>query len=178
MKLFKNLFVCVGIMIMINLNYSCERDDICTGDGTTPFLIIKFIDDDTQTEIKTPSELEVRALGDLGEGIDPVFPLPTLTDSIFIPLRTDMTTTGYEFVINSITTNDGTTPVPSNSDTINFTYTTDDEYVSSACGFKVNFRDFDGDLVIETGGANWIKNITIQTEDVTNETEAHILIFH
>lgn len=161
-------------MFILYLNTSCERDDICAeGTPTTPFLVIKFLDFDNGTEIKKPSELQVKAVGE-----ESSYTLGSVTDSILIPLRNDQLVTEYEFTINSDTTNnnDGD-PIP-NTDTVSFQYTTEEEYVSSACGFKINYKGLTVSPVEEGDDGGWIKNIIRQRENVTDETTAHIFIFH
>ncbi len=172
MKMYKSLLFIICVFITTYLVSSCERDDICAeGTPTTPLLIIKFIDFDNSTEVKAPTELQVKAVD-----LENVFPIGTVTDSILIPLKTTESITEYAFTINSDTTNDETPP---NTDIISFQYTLAEEYVSSACGFKVNYEG----LTISPpnageDGSNWIQNITIQREDVTDETTAHVFIFH
>ncbi len=167
MRLYKYLLL---ILTLSLVSLGCERDDICAeGTPVTPFLVIKFFDQETRTDIKRPSELQVRAIGQ-----DSVFNIGSVTDSILIPLRTNMSSTVYEFTINSDTTNGGTAP---NTDTITFEYNPVEEYVSSACGFKVNFEGIEATQ--EVGDTDkWIEDITEQRNDVTDEATAHIFIFH
>lgn len=171
MRLYKHLVLTLISIITLWMVLGCERDDICAeGTPTTPFLIIKFIDFDTGTDIKAPSELQVKAVG-----VDEIFTLGTITDSILIPLRTDTSITDYEFTINSDTTNDETL---ANKDTVSFQYTAQEEFVSSACGFKVNYSGLTiSPVEVGTDGA-WIQNITVQRQNITDETTAHVFIFH
>lgn len=174
MRVYKySLFILIGVLVLYS-NLSCERDDICAeGTPTTPFLVIKFIDFDTSTQVKAPLELQVKAVG-----IETPFTLGTVTDSILIPLRNNVSITDYEFTINSdITNNSDTDPLP-NKDTVSFQYTTQEEYVSSACGFKINYKGLTVSPVEAGDDGSWIKNITIQRENVTDETTAHVFIFH
>ncbi len=174
MKIFKNILLLAIIIISIVYSTtSCERDDICAeGTPTTPFLIIKFIDNDTQieTDIKAPVELQVRAVG-----VDEVIDLGTVRDSILIPLRTNTTSTEFEFTINSDTTNDEN---PANTDIVSFQYTPVEEYVSSACGFRVVYNAITASEGDAGTDGDWIKGISEQRTNVTDETTAHIFIFH
>ncbi len=171
MRIFKNLLFIICITTTAYVISSCERDDICSeGTPTTPFLIIKFFDFQTGSEIKAPTELQVKAVG-----VDSVFVLGTVRDSILIPLRTNASITEYELSINSDTTND---TIPINTDTVSFQYSAEQEYVSSACGFKVKYEGLTQTLVNEQGEGNWIKNISIDRLNVTDETTAHVFIFH
>ncbi len=171
MKIFKGLLYCACITIITFSASSCERDDICAeGTPTTPFLIIKFIDDVTRTEIKAPIELQVRAVG-----IDDFIDIGTVSDSISIPLRTNTTSTAFEFTINSNTDND---TIPANTDIISFQYTPVEEYVSSACGFRVVYNAITSSEDEAGTDGDWIKEISVQRRDVIDETNAHIIIFH
>ena len=88
-----------------------------------------------------------------------------------IPLRTRGLLTDFEFIIDS----DSDTP---NTDVVSFQYTPVEEYVSSACGFKVNYNGLTASVAVEDGDENWIKSIIIEEDNVTDETAAHVLIFH
>lgn len=171
MSISKYLFLVLAFITIMCLSSGCERDDICAeGTPTTPLLIIKFFDFETGTETKAPVELEVKAVG-----IETAFDLGTLTDSIAIPLRTNEAITNYEFTINSNVEND---MVPKNTDVISFQYTLEQEYVSSACGFKVNYSGFTASPPEAGDDGSWIRNITVQREDIIDEINAHVFIFH
>ncbi|WP_109301300.1 DUF6452 family protein [Aquimarina sp. AU474] len=171
MRSYKYIIPIIASVFLLFLNVGCERDDICAeGTPTTPLLIIKFINFDNATEVKTPSELQVKAVG-----VEAPFTLTSVTDSIMIPLRTNEPITEYEFTIDSNTTNDET---PSNTDTVSFQYTAVEEYVSSACGFKINYEGLTISPPVAGDDGSWIQNITVQREDVTDEATAHVFIFH
>ncbi|MFD2561151.1 DUF6452 family protein [Aquimarina rubra] len=170
MKLYKTLIFVICSLIGLYLSSSCQRDDICAEDTpTTPFLIIKFIDDQTVSDIKQPNELQVKAIG-----VDEILDFTaTNQDSILIPLRTNATLTEFEFTIDA--DDGGEDP---NTDSLSFQYTPVEEYVSSACGFRVSYNGLTRTLTQEENGGNWIKRITIVEDNVTDETAAHVLIFH
>ncbi len=171
MKLHKTLTPLIFCIIAIYFSSSCERDDICAEDTpTTPFLIIKFIDDQTVSDIKQPNELQVKAIGFEG-----IINFTSNQDSILIPLITNASLTDFEFTIDSDTSDDSDIP---NTDTISFQYTPEEEYLSSACGFRVNYNALTSSLTQEENDGNWIKRITIEKENVTDETAAHVFIFH
>ncbi len=134
---------------------SCEKDDICI-DATTPSLIIRFYNNDIQTDVKKVSELTVWA-----DGKDSIYVKQSL-DSIIIPLDLNQNNTLYKFTSNSI------------EDEINFTYTRNDVFVSRSCGYKTIFEN----LQIDSNTTNWIKNISINNTTIENDTAAHITIFH
>ncbi|MCK8524087.1 DUF6452 family protein [Aquimarina sp. D1M17] len=171
MKLHKYAGLICACLLALPIIMGCERDDICAdGTPTTPFLIVKFIDFENGTEIKNPTELQVQAVG-----VDSPFDFGTVTDSIAIPLRTNEPITDYQFTIDSDTSNDDTA---ANTDTVSFQYTTVEEFVSSACGFKINFEGLTVSPPEAGTDGSWIRNITIQRENVTDETTAHVFIFH
>ena len=134
---------------------SCEKDDICL-EETTPNLIIRFYDNDLQTEFKQVSGLTVWA-----DGMDTIYLNQTL-DSIVIPLDLTKNNTLYKFSANEI------------EDEINFSYSRDDVYVSRSCGYKTIFEN----IQIDSNTSNWIQNISINNSIIDNETSAHISIFH
>lgn len=167
----KHLLLFLIIIFATYINTSCERDDICAeGTPTTPFLIIKFIDFENGTETKAPSELQVKA-----PDVENPFTLGTVTDSILIPLKTNESITNFEFTIDSNLEND---EIPKNTDTVSFQYTLEEEYVSSACGFRVNYRGLTISPPEAGDDGSWIRSITVQREDVTDEATAHVFIFH
>ncbi|MBP2832809.1 hypothetical protein J8281_11485 [Aquimarina sp. U1-2] len=174
MKLYTTFLTLLCFAILLLGICSCERDDICAeGTPTTPLLIVKFFDFDTKTEIKAPSELQVRAVG-----IDSFIDIGTVRDSIFIPLRTNSSSTAFEFTINSDTTNNAASDLPPNTDRISFQYTPVEEYVSSACGFRVVYDGLTFSDEDPGTAGDWIREISIRRRDILDETDAHILIFH
>lgn len=157
--------LCLGIFFT-----NCERDDICAaGTSTTPRLIIQFFDDEIRSETKTVTNLKVQSTI---EGSEAFFDLNT-TDSIAIPLNTEAINTEFQFVSNS---GDET---EENIDIISFQYTTEEEYVSSACGFKVVYKGLTKtDPDSDTDTDIWIKEINIQQSDVLDESTTHVYIYH
>ncbi|WP_378175883.1 DUF6452 family protein [Aquimarina sp. SS2-1] len=172
MKLYKTLAILICSFTVIYLCASCQRDDLCAEDTpTTPFLIIKFIDDETVSDIKRPVDLEVKTTD---PEITRSVPDVSSRDSILIPLRTGAQLTEFEFIINSSSQNTELV----NSDIVSFQYTPVEEYVSSACGFRVTYSGLTQTLTQEENNGNWIKRIRIEEDNVTDETAAHVLIFH
>jgi len=174
MKTLRIIIPLICCAIIVYLSSGCERDDICAEDTpTTPLLIIKFINNETRLEedTKKPNELQVKALG-----FDSILNFANNQDSILIPLRTNASLTSFEFTINSDTTdNGGETP---NTDVVSFQYTTEEDYVSSACGFKINYKGLTPSPEDENDITPWIIGIEIQEENVTNEAAAHVFIYH
>lgn len=167
----KKLLLLTSMLLFIIVSLSgCERDDLCAEDTlTTPKLIIRFFDIVTGSELKQPNELLIRPIGVM----DSIF-FPTNVDSIAIPLQTDSSITTFEFSINADTTNDETIQ---NRDTISFQYTVEQEYISSACGFRATFNGLDFTGPQQEVSENWIKQIDIQNRNITDEQETHVFIF-
>ena len=178
------------ILLIITAFYSCERDDICPeSTPTTPHLVIKFFDIDEQSETKEVENLRILSIGD--EGLREYQSATTIDSIIYIPLRTIDNDDDPE---NGITTkfilhkdyfyNDNDTPdidtddfEEGNPDTISITYSTEEIYVSRACGYKTIFNNVEID--VETDGDDWIELILFDEPlTVDNETETHVQIFH
>ena len=166
------LFFLLGIVSLTILIVSgCERDDICAADtATTPLLIIKFFDNVTRIDAKIPPDLSVRS-SDQSADAEGSYIYNANLDSISIPLRTDADITDFRFTIN-------TAQADENIDSLSFEYTTVEKYISSACGFKVNYEGLTNTLIEEDGDANWIKEVVIQELNITDENTTHIFIYH
>jgi len=155
------------ILIAIVAFSACEKDDICV-DGDTPLLVIRFYDVLDTTLVKTVPGLEVIGF------LPPDSLLSTLSnaslDSIAIPLRVDFESTSFIFS-EKLSTDD-----PVNNDTLLFTYSNKQIYISRACGYVDNYENLSSSL---TGDAdNWIKKITIDTSLIANSNAAHVKIYH
>lgn len=159
----------VFALLLIALSFSsCEKDDICT-EETTPRLVLEFYDISNPANLKNVVNLKVKGVGqtdDLGtyNGVS----------KIQLPLKIDGTTTKYSLILNSL----GTTP---NEDFLQFDYTTQNVYVSRACGYKNTFTLNNPNGVIKTDAVIpdtfWIQDINIQTTNITTENEIHIKIY-
>lgn len=160
--MFKNSFKIFLFLISASLFYQCERDDICIND-TTPNLIIRFYDQTNHTALKDVSELNVE-IDSLGTYIH--YNTFTTTDSIAIPLRIDEDLTKYKFTIN-----ESTSPI---IDDFTLNYERNFVFVSRSCGYKTEF------LNISTSNQtnNWINSINILKQNIQNENEAPISIYH
>ncbi len=145
---------------------ACEKDDFCSDNPVTPSLIIRFFDDDNRATTKDARRLSVWA-----EGKDTLTQFTSVnTDSIIIPLNSIDTTTVYNFKINV----GGNNPIDQIAKfTVN--YTTEEEFVSRSCGFKVNFNN----LSFSASENSWIKDFTPETlTTINNQNAAHVQIFH
>lgn len=161
---------------------SCEKDDICDGNTpTTPRLIIEFFDINNPSVSKNVTNLKVIGTG-RPEGI--VFNTSTteskyLTNGskISIPLKTDMDSTTYQFILNY--GNDNATLI--DTDEITFKYTRENVYVSRACGFKtlftLNHSNPYVQTAVPTSKQKWMTYISVEKSNIANENETHIEVY-
>ena len=160
----------------------CEKDDICESTTpTTPRLVIEFYDFNASTAtLKNVTKLKVKS-DDVAEGI--VFD-ESLTNAnrylsnsskIFLPLKTTEETTKYNFTHNFGVVGS------ENTDILQFNYSTQEVYISRACGFKTLFTLKPTNPIVTTEPFNspssWIKNIVIVKSNLENENEVHVKIF-
>ncbi|MEN8185912.1 MAG: DUF6452 family protein [Bacteroidota bacterium] len=167
MKNYKNILFFILITILV----SCEKDDICLEENT-PKLIIRFYDNENPALFKNVSNLAIRIEGLEGfyvnEGIS------TTTDSIAVPLEVVKDFTKIELILNGAdedADND-------NSDFIDVNYNRTDEFISRSCGFKTIYNTVEFQLNPDT--EEWIKIITPveSPQNITNEKNRHVKIFH
>ena len=145
------------IVLSIFTFFSCEKDDICI-ETTTPSLVIRFYNNDIQTQLK---QIQLDSVWEINlYGIEKYKDISI--DSIAIPLDLNKNETTYILENNSV------------KDTIKFNYNRSDIFVSRSCGYKTIFEG----LQIESTTSNWIKNISINNTIIENDTTAHISIFH
>lgn len=149
---------------------ACEKDDICV-DGDTPLLVVRFYDANDPETTKTVTALRIIGMGKT----DPVntFTDRSTIDSIALPLKVDDTSTGFYLISNSATGDSGET---GDIDTLAFSYTPHDVFVSRACGYVANFSALEAQL--QVGPGNWIQGIEIDTTEITNSATAHVKIYH
>ena len=169
----KRIFSCFLILAFAALQINCERDDICGGTTpTTPRVVIKFYDYNN-----TSLEKPVTLLSALAMGSDSIKRFNAI-DSIMLPLKTDAISTTYTLTLND----DDNPATPTFTDELKFNYTTREEYVSRACGYKTVFQLSDENgipaIILNNGGAaEWIRNIVIDTRTIAFENETHIRIY-
>ena len=151
--------------------YGCEKDDICV-EGDTPLLVIGFYD------IENPEVAqEVTALRVVGVEKDTTVNTVadrTNLDEITIPLQIDADTTSYVLISNSASDESGMET--GNVDVITFNYTTQEVFVSRACGFVANFDTLTFEL--PTDDDAWIQDVEIVQTLVKDQVSAHVKIYH
>jgi hypothetical protein len=166
MKKIQLLFICLFFITFS----SCEKDDICdAATATTPKLIIEFYDILNPTIKKNVTNLAVKEINTTSSLAF------TGTSKIQIPLRTNLDLTKYSLILNS------TNATIDNEDFLQFNYTSQNLFVSRACGFKTNFTldptlpFIKTETLIPDG--YWIQNLVINTSNVTTENETHVKIY-
>lgn len=165
----------IGLIFLALINFSCQRDDICP-DSTpiTPLLRISFFDIENPEIPKPPTNLRVKAAD-----MDSIFLNRVNVSEISIPLKTDVDFTEYEFILNAqaITVDDSLSN--SNTDKIRFTYARNEIYINRACSYKVNYINLKASpQTLAEDTDRWIKNIVVEEENIENETNTHIFIYH
>lgn len=168
MKIKKRVYITVSL-ILLSIGLSCERDDICVDAPVTPKLIIRFQNSDVSSAgvDKPVQSLQVTLVNDAERK---VFQTPVSGDSILIPLDFAAEKTQFVFTRNVDDLNTDNTA----SDTLEFTYTTNQEFVNRACGFRSTFSNLNSELT----STNWIKRVEVVKEDVNDQESAHIRLFH
>tara|TARA_R110002073_G_scaffold40547_1_gene114830 strand:+ start:36157 stop:36660 length:504 start_codon:yes stop_codon:yes gene_type:complete len=160
---YKRLNVLLILLLVLAIT-SCERDDICI-DEITPNFVLRFYDIENIDDTKNVNQLSVQVLGVDNDSL--VF---TGLDSIAIPLKVTENTTQYILTIMS----DNVTN--SNRDTLTLNYTQESIFVGRSCGYKSVFNNVTYQLT--TDSDNWIEDLEIVNNSITNETAAHVKIFH
>jgi len=172
----------LALLLITIILSSCEKDDICA-DESTPRLILEFYDVSNPSTLKSVLNLKVK-----GDGapdfivFNAALPATDPNRYLFngnklaLPLKIDGTTTKYSLVLNS------TNVTAANEDFLQFNYTSQNVFVSRACGYKTIFQ-LDSPVAIivtdeETPESFWIQNdnINVQNYSIITENEAHVKI--
>ncbi|GMN11793.1 DUF6452 family protein [Croceitalea sp. MTPC9] len=174
----KRIPIVLLILVLIINFSSCEKDDICI-DGDTPLLIVGFYDASSEdtTVFKSVPNLRIKAIDNNSIFSSDIFSdRSTVADSVLIPLRIDGVSTSYEFIINSV--DDATTMEETgNIDTLGFSYTLGEEFISRACGFVANYNELD--TIRTISNEDWIRRVSIVEKNITNNsTTINVKIFH
>jgi len=153
----------IFLLIVVLSFVGCEKDDICI-DNTTPNLIIRFYNISATDSIKKVDSLTVLNLDNNAPITNNT--ITASTDSIAIPLSVLNDKTTYVLTANN------------NNDTITIVYTRIDDFVSRSCGYKTLYNNVV--VSVKTDNNNWIQQIgTVNLpQNIENEKEAHIKIWH
>lgn len=171
MKHYKILALVFGIITVFSMG--CEPDDICPeSTATTPNLIIRFYDISNQDSKKNVFNLRVKGVGNDNPLTD--YNIVT-TDSIVLPLKTNAS--GTQYALHKEYSNLDNI-LGGNEDLITINYSTEQVYVSRACGYKTVFKNVT--LTIINDGDNWIqsKESINDNQSVEDEKAAHFKLYH
>ncbi|MXN90551.1 hypothetical protein GR160_04880 [Flavobacterium sp. Sd200] len=173
----KRLIGSVSLLLVLSCYLlSCEKDDLCPETTqTTSRLVLGFYSETNHEAPQAVTRLQV-----FTEGSQDTIQLSTI-DEVSLPLRTDATSTKWGLIYNRPVA-DGYEP---NTDFLEFKYTTREEYVSRACGYKVLFTlEDDTDLLpnpvltdTPAGGGRWIDGTEILETNIENENDIHIKVY-
>lgn len=166
----KSTAILLVLSILVLIAGSCEKDDICV-EGDTPLLILRFYDITDTTSVKSVSNLRIVGIGN-GSPVN-TFADRSTGDSVAIPLRINEASTSFQIIQSSAGDEGAET---GNIDTLQFNYTTEEVFVSRACGFIANYNDLADSLVADSD--NWIQGITIGNTTVNSQLQAHVKIYH
>ena len=167
------------VLLLIScLSFSnCEKDDICDANtATTPRLVITFYDINNPTVEKSVTNLTIIADGK-EEGIP--YSGSTLINgsTVAIPLKTDVNTTTFHFILNYGNSNTALV----NEDIIQFNYGRENIFVSRACGFKTYFTLDAFIPFVHTDAATadlkWMQYLAVEKYIIANENETHLKIY-
>lgn len=158
---------------------SCEKDDICPeSTPTTPSMVVEFFNAEN-TSVNKP----ITGLKYFVEGMTDTITISGSATEIRVPLRTDATSTKWGFIYTSTPT--GSTDPVLNTDFIEFKYTTQQTYISRACGFKTTFlldantTPNPNPVLTDAPGESslWILDLDVEKNNIEDENETHISLY-
>lgn len=152
---------------------ACEKDDICEGgESETPNVVINMFDGFEPEMLKPAAKIALIADG----YSDTIF--YKNTSNIELPLQINTNETQWSLLLYIPPTISGNDTIIKKND-IRFIYNTQEFYVSKACGYKVNFFNFNANLLApESTNDSWIQNISNLTSEITNDDNAHIYLYY
>lgn len=170
----------VLLLLLIGLVYSCERDDICPeSTATTPRLIIVFNDIANLEDSKNVRQLTVIGIDDVGNDIRTLISRTT-TNQLALPLKIvtegENNTSRFKLIRDADFDIDNNANTTSNTDIITITYLPEFVYVNRACGFKSIFNSIS--IEVENDDDQWVLGQNTNIENIENELNAHITLFH
>lgn len=177
------------LLLVVFALSGCEKDDICDANTpTTPRLVIEFYDVANPAVLKNVTNLKV--IGpDNEEGVilnetATIEELKYISNAnrIAIPLNPLTLTSELNLILNFGNSNEALVL----TDNLKFNYTTRDEFVSRACGFKTLYTlnptsntlfpiILNDNANVDQG--NWIKDIEILQSNIDTENEVHVKIY-
>jgi len=157
----------VSLLLILLLQLSCERDDICDlGTPGTPRLIVRLYDAENPTQLKS-------ATGYIQEVNSEKRHSNFAGDSIAFPLLLSANATRYAFIIEKSEVGTGTF-----NDTLQFNYHNRiDTFTRRACGIIAEYT-LDQPAVTPINTSGWYVRSEILIDTLRNEEQAHLAIYH
>ncbi len=149
---------------------SCEKDDICDpATSTTPNLIVTFYDAASPTTTKNVTSLAI-----VDAVTSNIYGTFSSISKIKVPLNPMSTVAKYKFILNY----GNLDPTLVYEAQLEFNYSTQNRYVSRACGFKTIYELEDNTPTLTPATtANWIQQLNVETTSITDENTTHIKIY-
>ena len=160
----------IVLLLLFTITFSgCEKDDICA-EETTPRLVLEFYDISNPSNLKNVLNLKVTGEGQTELGTY------NGVNKVELPLDITNDITKYSLILNSASS------TGANEDFLQFNYTSQNVFVSRACGYKTIFElNATPNGVIKTDSTTpdgfWIQDINIVTTNIETENETHIKIY-
>ena len=172
--------ISVLLLFLTVLLYTCERDDICAeSTPTTPRLFIEFNDITNFEDSKNVRQLTVIGVDLDGNDINTLISRTT-TNQLLLPLlisnEGETNIVRFKLIKDADFDTDNNDATVSNTDIITITYNPEFIYVNRACGFKSIFNNIG--IEIEQDDNQWVLGRNINIENIENELNAHITLFH
>nr|WP_255610506.1 DUF6452 family protein [Robertkochia sp. 3YJGBD-33] len=138
-------------------------------------MVVGFYDIQNQDELKAVPRLRVVGAGQ--NSTVPTFSDRTDQRTVNLPLKTNEQSTEFFFIRESASDSSGAET--GNIDNIQFTYQTNQVFVSRGCGYAVNYSSLDA---IQNPGQNdpdsWISALLVEQQQISNQDTVHVKIFH
>ena len=146
----------------------CEKDDLCDGSNNqTPRLHVNLLDQ-YNVENKKPAEyIKMYIVGE-----EHVIEASNASD-LYLPLIPGATSTQWTIELYDVV---GEDKVLIGTETIQFNYTPENQYISKACGFKTNFNAFSYQRLDTTNP--WLGGVSLTTNSITDEKNVHVQVFY
>lgn len=147
---------------------SCEKDDLCDGtDNQTPRLHISLYDQYNVENKKTAEYAKWYIVG------EETFLEATNVSDLYLPLIPGTTSTQWTIELYDVI---GEEKFLTGSETLQFSYSPENIYISKACGFKTNFNAFSYQRLNTPNP--WMGGVSLTTNSITDEKNVHVQVFY
>ncbi|MDB4108635.1 DUF6452 family protein [Flavobacteriaceae bacterium] len=161
-------------LLLILIICSCEKDDVCSENApTTPRLVIEFYDITAPEKTKIVPGLKAFGIDETNEIVEIINETVLNRTILTVPLDINNTQTQFK-LYERYDLKDAV--VNGNPDIITITYNIEKVYISKACGYSNNFEILT--FSITEDSSLWMDNSEIILNQITNENDIHVKIFH